>query len=313
MSDNPPFHILISGLSARFTPDKPMTTKSGTPYYVSPEILNGSYNEKCDLWSLGVLAYVLLCGYPPFNGNSDKEILLRVKSGRFQFPDAEWRGVSNEGKDFVRSLLEFNPANRMSAKDCLEHVWLKQLPSDASKIDSAMQNRILNSLRAFRGISKLRKIALTAVAHQLVDSEIEELKKAFSALDANGDGTLTISEIVSALERANIKLPTDFDELIKEIDSDGSGSIDYMEFLAATIDKKLYNQREVCWRAFKMFDRDGNGRISIAEFSKVLQDDSVQRNFGPDKIAEMVKEFDTNGDGEIDFDEFMAMMQGNTK
>ena len=82
-----------------------------------------------------------------------------------------------------------------------------------------------------------------------------------------------------------------------------------MEFIAATMDKRLYNQREVCWRAFRMFDRDGDGKISLAEFAKVLQDDSLKRNLGHEKMHEMIKEFDLNGDGEIDFDEFMAMMQ----
>jgi len=82
-----------------------------------------------------------------------------------------------------------------------------------------------------------------------------------------------------------------------------------MEFIAATMDRRLYNQREVAWRAFRMFDRDGNGKISVGELAKVFQDDSVQRNFGPDKITDMIKEFDINGDGEIDFDEFMAMVQ----
>jgi calcium-dependent protein kinase len=147
----------------------------------------------------------------------------------------------------------------------------------------------------------------------MLDSEIDELKKAFAAMDTNGDGSLTIAEVKSALDRSGIKLPPDLDEVIKEIDSDGSGSIDYMEFIAATLDQKIYNQREICWRAFKMFDRDGNGKISIAEFAKILKDDSVQRNFGTAKVSDMIKEFDLNGDGEIDFDEFMAMMQNNAK
>ena len=197
----------------------------------------------------------------------------------------------------------------MTAKEALEHKWLQSLPSEETKMDPAVQARILQSLRSFRGISKLRKVALTAIAHQLLDSEIAELKNVFISLDTNGDGSLAISEIKSALEKAGIVLPSDMDELMREVDSDGSGCVDYMEFIAATMDRKLYNQREVCWRAFKMFDRDGNGTISIAEFAKVLQDDSVKKNLGEDKVAEMVKEFDLNGDGEIDFEEFMAMMQ----
>lgn len=307
---NSPLKLIDFGLSGRFNPGEPMRTRSGTPYYVAPEVLGGSYNERCDEWSIGVLAYVLLAGYPPFNGNSDQEILARVKQGRVFFPPAEWNGVSAEGKNFISRLLELNPAKRMSAQEALEHVWIKNIPVDEDdKIDPDVRDRILQSLRAFRGVAKLKKIALTAIAHQLQDSEIADLKKIFTSVDVNGDGTLTVAEIRAGLERSGISLPPDFDSVIAEIDSDGSGSIDYMEFIAATMDRKLYNQREVCWRAFSVFDRDGNGKISIAEFAKVLQDDSLQRNIGTDKIQEMVKEFDLNGDGEIDFDEFIAMMQ----
>ena len=258
---------------------------------------------------MGVLTYVLLCGYPPFNGQSDKDILLKVKGGRFGFPDAEWAAISAEAKDFVKGLLEFNPANRLSARAALDHAWMKHsLPADAP-IDMKVQGRILASLRSFRGVSKLKKLALTAIAHQLIDSEIAELKASFSALDANGDGTLTVSEIKSALDKAAIVLPPDFEDLVSAIDSDGSGSIDYMEFIAATLDQKLYVQRDVCWRAFRMFDRNGDGKISVAELSEILKDDLVTKNFDTAGICAMVKEFDLNNDGEIDFDEFMAMMQ----
>jgi len=287
-----------------------MTTRSGTPYYVAPEVLAGSYTELCDEWSVGVLGYVLLAGYPPFNGSTDKDILQRVRLGNVVFPPAEWNGVSTVAKNFITRLLELNPEKRMTAQEALEHTWLKNIPvSEDSKVDSSVQERILQSMKAFRGISKLKKVALTAIALQLQDSEISDLKKVFTAVDVNGDGTLTVAEIRAALDRASITLPPDFDSMVAEIDSDGSGSIDYMEFIAATMDRKVYNKRELCWRAFSVFDRDGDGRISLAEFSQVLHDDSLQRSIGTDKLREMIQEFDLNGDGEIDFDEFMAMMQ----
>lgn len=306
---NSALKLIDFGLSAIYTKDKPMKTKAGTPYYVAPDVLGGSYNETCDIWSIGVLAYVLLCGYPPFNGQNDSEILLRVKGGRFVFPSSEWREVSSAAKDFITKCLELNPAKRLSAQAALEHEWMRSLPPDNSSMDPAVQERILQSLKAFRGVSKLKKIALTAIAHQLGDSDIADLKKVFLAVDINGDGTLTVAEIKDALIKAKLTLPPDFDAFMAEIDSDGSGSIDYMEFIAATIDRRLYNQREVCWRAFSVFDRDGNGKISTVEFAKVLQDDSLKQSLGNDRISEMIKEFDLNGDGEIDFDEFMAMMQ----
>jgi calcium-dependent protein kinase len=306
---NSPLKLIDFGLSARLVEGEPMRTKSGTPYYVAPEVLSGSYSEKCDLWSIGVLAYVLLCGYPPFNGHTDKDILARVGAGKFTFPEAEWNGVSESAKKFITGCLDLNPSRRLSAQEALDHGWIKSLPVQDGQVKPEIQERVLRSLRAFRGVSKLKKIALTAIAHQLEEAEISDLKNVFLSVDVNGDGTLTVSEIRAALEKAAITLPTDFESLVAEIDSDGSGSIDYMEFIAATMDRKIYIRREVCWRAFSVFDRDGDGKISIAEFSKVLRDDSLKQNFATDRVSEMIKEFDLNGDGEIDFDEFMAMMQ----
>lgn len=308
--------LIDFGLSSRIPETSvPMTTKSGTPYYVAPEVLGGRYNEKCDLWSIGVLAYVLLCGYAPFNGANDKEILLRVKGGRYTFPPSEWNGVSAQGKDFIKKLLEFDPSKRMSASEALEHAWIKQLPSDTTKIDPSSQTRILSGLKNFQGISKLKKIALTAIAHQLHDSEISELRRSFAALDANGDGTLTIAELKQGLDKSGIILPVDFNLLVTEIDSDGSGSIDYMEFIAATMDQKLYNQRDVCWRAFKMFDRDNSGKISVSEFLKILNspEEDAAKFFDKETIKQMMEEFDANKDGEIDFEEFVNMVTTTTK
>ena len=309
--------LIDFGLSARVQAGVPLKTRSGTPYYVAPEVLSGSYDEKCDLWSIGVLTYVLLCGYPPFNGNSDKDILARVKSGKFVFPDSEWKTVSASAKDFVSKLLELKPGNRMSAKEALEHPWIREsaliAKGSSQQEDPLVQERILSSLRSFRGISKFKKLALTAIAHQLLDSEINELKRTFASVDTDGDGTLNVSEIREALVKAGIRVPHDIETLMAEIDSDGSGSVDYMEFIAATMDRKLYNQKEVAWRAFCMFDQDGDGKISARELAKLLKMDSVQSNFDKEKLDEIIKEFDLNSDGEIDFEEFSAMVHSSSE
>jgi calcium-dependent protein kinase len=118
--------IIDWGTARFFEKNKKMNKVSGTPYYIAPEVLFEKYDEKCDVWSIGIIMYILLCGYPPFNGDNDNEILNKIKVGKFVFPAEEWANVSEEAKDLICCMLRFNPAERLSAADCLKHGWFQE-------------------------------------------------------------------------------------------------------------------------------------------------------------------------------------------
>merc|ERR1719305_432791 len=131
-------------------------------------------------------------------------------------------------------------------------------------------------------------------------------------MDENNDGTLSITEGKEGLTRAGFPEPKELDSILNQVDSDGSGVIDYTEFMAATLDRQRYMQEDVCWRAFRVFDKDGSGSISKQELQQALTDGEVcdVLHYDASMIDEIVKEADSNGDGVIDFDEFFAMMHG---
>jgi|TARA_B110001450_G_C17594066_1_gene470099 calcium-dependent protein kinase len=116
---DPKITIIDFGTSGMFAAGEKMDQKYGTPYYIAPEVLNNNYDEKCDLWSIGVILYILLCGYPPFNGANDDQIIKRVKQGKYRTDDEEWANISPEAIDLVNRLLTYNPNDRISAMQAL--------------------------------------------------------------------------------------------------------------------------------------------------------------------------------------------------
>ena len=103
-----------------------MTEKLGSPFYVAPEVLKKNYNEKCDIWSCGVILFILLCGYPPFGGKSNTIILQNVEKGKFEMKGPKWTNISEEAKDLIKKMLTKDINKRPSAKESLDHVWLSK-------------------------------------------------------------------------------------------------------------------------------------------------------------------------------------------
>lgn len=300
--DKSTLKLIDFGLAREFQPGKELTTKAGSPYYVAPQVLQGRYNHLSDLWSCGVILYILLCGYPPFVGETEAKVFAQVRMGNFRFKPEDWIGVSEDAKDLVRMLLKMNSCERYTAEQALSHVWIT---NKAPKVSNApLQEDFIDRLRSFRWANKLKKVALNIIAGQLDEACINDLREMFLALDDNGDGKLTVNEIREGLGRLGLQeMPPDLQHILEAVDSDGSGIIDYSEFLAASLGKTLYMQEDRCQAAFDIFDRDRDGKITQGELEEVLE----KVNSGT--IAAMIRECDDNSDGVIDFHEFMAMMR----
>ena len=132
----------------KYEPDKFLDEKLGTPYYIAPEVLNKKYNEKCDIWSCGVILYIILSGVPPFNGANDQEIMKNVKIGKFSFSDSCWSNVSDKAKDLIKKLLTYDIDQRPSAEDAIKHPWITEMSVQA--VDSQIAMGALSNLRTFR-------------------------------------------------------------------------------------------------------------------------------------------------------------------
>ena len=283
---------------------KKMEERYGTPYYIAPDVLNKSYTEKCDIWSLGVILYILLVGYPPFNGQDDKKIIDAVKKGKYTLDEPEWDDVSEEAVDLVRKCLTYDPDKRVSASEALEHPWFKKF-AKADKVKKSLASNALKNLRNFRAEQKLKQATLAYIVSQcLSKEETDKMEEIFADMDENNDGMLSKEEISNGYEK-HFGMAIDDDEIDKifsAIDTDGSGAIDYSEFLMATMNEQQLLSKEKLKAAFKMFDKDNSGTISREEIKEALG------NVGEEVAEKIISEVDDNDDGEISFEEFEKMM-----
>lgn len=299
--------IVDFGTSLSFDSENALDEKLGTAYYIAPEVIKKSYNEKCDLWSCGVIMYILLSGEPPFNDlKADNEaIMKKVEKGKYDLSKGVWKTINKDAKDLIKKLLTYKPEDRISAEEALEH---KFLANAKSGVDTGAASNALGNLRSFRSGQKLKAAAVSFIGSQLISkSEKEKLGKIFKALDANNDGRLSKEEIHDGYEDHFGKLlnEEELDDLFDSVDTDKSGFIDYTEFIAATMSSKKNMSEEKLTAAFKLFDKDASGTITPDELKDVFGSAS---NISDEAIDSILKQADENGDGEIEFAEFCNLM-----
>jgi len=267
-------------------------TKPRSPYYVAPQVLEGHYDLSADLWSCGVIMYLLLCGYPPFFGDSDETVLTKVRLGAFSFDVEDWRDKSKESMELIGLLLKMNPADRCDADAALGHAWIRRFAPP----EVPLQPSMVESLRTYSTCSNLKRAALYFAGLQLDLRQIRELYDVFMTLD-NGGGVVTFAAIEEGIQRAGLENINCAD--IMSLVSDG-GEMDYAEFIAATLDKRFYTRDEVVLSVFQAFDRRGEGSISKTELVRVLGEENAEGT---------IAELGLHPDGRIVFDVFADVMR----
>jgi calcium-dependent protein kinase len=154
--------LIDFGLSRKYDIKEKMHTILGTPYYVAPEVLQGNYDNKCDVWSIGALTYIMLSGEPPFNGNSNNEIFHKIINNEISFNKEKWKNVSSNAKDFIKRCLNKNPSNRLSTINAIDHSWFVSIHEQVHSSDN-LDGEILQNLRNFTSPQKFKKMVLVII------------------------------------------------------------------------------------------------------------------------------------------------------
>ncbi|KAA8496684.1 Calcium-dependent protein kinase 17 [Porphyridium purpureum] len=279
----------------------------GTPFYVAPEVVNGApYGAKCDVWSLGCIAYILLSGRPPFTGATVPEIISAVKQGHVDLVSKPWHKVSASGRDFVQQMLTYDPAHRPDCGSLLKHAWLR----DASSSSYVLSKSAMNSLRGFWQTNNFKKAALLALARESSSSTISSMEKAFREMDTDRSGTVSIQEMRAWLEKRGKNVDHKaLLEAVRAFDIDGNAELDYHEFLLATSRVQVLNRADVMLRAFQKYDLNHDGKLDATEIGIALEEIGVSRK----EAKQYMREFDKDGSGTIEYEEFVSMLVENNE
>ncbi|XP_020091798.1 calcium-dependent protein kinase 10-like [Ananas comosus] len=306
-SEEAPLKTIDFGLSVFFRPGEVFTDVVGSPYYVAPEVLRKKYGPEADVWSAGVIIYILLCGVPPFWAESEQGIFEEVLHGKLDFQSEPWPSISESAKDLVRRMLVRDPKKRLTAHEVLRHPWV-QVGGVAP--DKPLDSAVLSRLKQFSAMNKLKKMAFRVIAESLSEDEIAGLREMFKMIDTDNSGQITFDELKAGLQRvgANLK-ESEIYALMQAADVDNSGTIDYGEFIAATLHMNKIEKEDHLFAAFSYFDKDGSGYITQDELQQACEEFGIEDV----RLEEMIREVDQDNDGRIDYSEFVAMMQkGNT-
>mmetsp|Transcript_103700 Transcript_103700/g.274168 ORF Transcript_103700/g.274168 Transcript_103700/m.274168 type:complete len:618 (-) Transcript_103700:395-2248(-) len=302
-----------------------MTSAVGSFTYAAPEVILSqnvkTYTEACDLWSLGVLTYVMLSGKPPFWGNQHQH-LRNAQAEKYPMHGDPWDTLNVNAKSFVKDLLRANPSKRMTIDQACGHPWLKEAQlkkasgnAASKKTASANTAGVLSNLTRFSKTSTFGKMCITAVARQLDHKALKNIHLVFRELDANGDGTLSMEEVSVGFKKMfgeDSQEYKDVKEMYESMDLDGSDAIDYTEFCAAGLGQKASTQDNVVWAAFKAFDIDNSGYVEVADIQQLLDVADVKDAFSADvckQVAEeIMSQFDADKDKKISFEDWKALM-----
>ena len=306
MANGKDLKVIDFGTAVELPKKKKLTKFIGTAYYIAPEVIQQNYDEKCDIWSCGIILYILLCGYPPFNGPSNNDIYSAIQHSKLLFKKENWQDVSKEAISLIKKMLDKNPKKRPSAEDCLNNPWFNIMSFNRQASFKINKLEILERMAQFVQQNKFKQAVLQFISTQFnLKKEEESLKHVFKAFDKDGKGVISRKDFMEQIEKlyGNVISEEITNQFFSTLDLDNSGAISYNEFLTSVIDSHKILTEDRLRKAFDMFDKDGSGTLDLGEIKQYFG--------GNDKTWKRVlKDIDENGDGCVDFQEFKKMMIG---
>jgi len=308
--DDSELKLIDFGLSQYFEDDTVLHNAVGTPYYVAPEVMQGNYDAKCDVWSIGVIAYMLLSGTPPFHGRSDAETLAAVKGARLKFEEGLFSHISMHAKDFITQCLNRNYQKRITASEALEHAWFS-IQRENRFSEPAKSAKLVDRMDKYIRRTSLAKIIMDVVAHTLLPEQIADLRAQFAKFDVSNTGDITVSDLRTMLSHMEAeggggqgeKFVGTLEQIFAGVDVNETGKISYHEFIAATISRQHVTEENLTIA----FERMSNHNDTIIR-------DDIEELLGETShnVDDILAEVGLLPTHEINFEQFKAIMNGSS-
>ena len=283
----------------------------GSIYYIAPEVLKKKYNSKCDIWSCGVIMYILLTGLPPFGGSNNQIIIKKILLGQYDKTRLSKR--CKACNDLVSKLLEIDISKRIKAETALKHKWFKIFKSKEIRVDvddPKVIQAYINNLKSYRKSSEIQEIALAYLVHNHPElEEIDIAVKIFGLIDKKGNGKITKEELFNGLSAIyqSETLKEDVDKIFENLDQNSTKYIDYEEFIRAAIDKSILLTEENMQFAFNYFDKNGKGEITCDDLCSIFSGDNITKE-EYEKAQKIIKDASSKHDDKIRYKEFCQIM-----
>lgn len=322
---NSELKLIDFGLSKYFAKGEVLSEAVGTPYTIAPETILGRYDERVDLWAIGVITYLLLSGETPFGGAGGEEPLTEVRdnilSGVYDYePDYIWRNISDSAKNFIRELLALNPEDRIaSAEIAQQHPWIVNWSSKYNDASDKLSPSVVKNLVEFKEYGDMKKLLCEVLSFTLLPDQIEDLKKEFEILDTNGSGEITMESLKKVLiaSASDGSLGLTDEEVVDIFNAmrvnQSQTTIHWHEFIAASLSLCKVDDRNLRI-AFDRLDSDHKGYISLENVLNLMgyaeedQKEEMKRMY----MDEMTLGGESKEEG-IAYEDFVLLMKGQTK
>ena len=293
-------YIIDFGLATTSSKD---TKSVGTPYYMSPETIEGHSYVKSDIWSVGVIVYLMLTGKYAFQAEKGEDLYKKIKNDEIDMKPLIESKCTQEAIDFIQKCLKKNHLERMNTTECLEHPWIAKFCMKNNS--NLLNNDTVDTLLEFANKNALQKEIYYFLAKISTENDINKLKEFFNQLDVDSSGTLTIEEVEKAFKEIDINITeAELQQIWEGLDFHKDGQVNYSEFLAAMVSSYNFQKEEKLWSVFNLFKEGNKGKNYITYDSLCSAAKALNLNINEDEIKKCFEEYDE----EINFETFKKLI-----